>query len=931
MPLQHPDQPRLTQQQLMSGRMLRHSRPVLIAAFITFTVGSSRSAFAQSLDASRKQFRTGQYTQCLESTRKAIESRAYGEEWQILMAELLIALGRYDQAAKEIDSALLNYPVSIRLLKFGHTANQYCSRVDRASEMLARIYRLGSAIEIEFWAPPDLVALGEAVLLLGCEPRLVLEQFFSRALKNDPNCREAYLAAAALAIDKQDYDLAANQYRKALQRFGDDPDMHYGLAKAFYHSDRAGMVKSLDAALYLNLNHVPALFLLAEHQIDCEDYAAAGKSLDRAAAVNPRHPGTWAYRCVLAHLANNSEAVEQTRANALKDWSTNPQVDYLIGRKLSQDYRFADGAACQRQALKFDPDYLPAKIQLAQDLLRLGLEDEGWKLADEVHNRDAYNVQAYNLVNLRDHLSKFKTLQARPEPGRGSSQFILRMDEREAALYGDMVVDLLQQARSQLCEKYGLELGHSPSRGPDRPVIVELFPEQQDFAVRTFGLPGGDGFLGVCFGNVITANSPKAERPFNWQATLWHEFCHVVTLNLTRNKMPRWLSEGISVYEESQRNPTWGQQMNPQYRKMILGAELTPISNLSAAFLNPPSPMHLQFAYYESSLVVEFLVERFGYETLKAILADLAKGEQINAAISRRAAPLAEIEKEFKVFARKRAEDLAPDVDWEQPEKGQLNTTDREALAGRSGLLLGEWLAKHPNNFWALTMYAKNLLADRKWTDAKEPLKKLIALYPEYSGDDNGHLLLAEAHRNLGETEQERQVLSKLAIISANTTYAYGRLMEIAMQEKNWQEVVENGQRYMAVYPLLPSLHWQVGRANEELGRDAQAVESYRRLLLLDPLDPADVNYRLGRLLQNTDPAAAKRHVLLALAEAPRFRQAHRLLLKLISSAHFPQSGVPAESSKPTSRPDPVGGQSELWIQPSQPLRRSRPIQEDAP
>jgi hypothetical protein len=71
---------------------------------------------------------------------------------------------------------------------------------------------------------------------------------------------------------------------------------------------------------------------------------------------------------------------------------------------------------------------------------------------------DAYNVQAYNLVNLRYHLSSFKTLQG--------NQFVLRMDEREAALYGDVVLDLLQQAKSQLCEKYGLELGHS--------VIVEL-------------------------------------------------------------------------------------------------------------------------------------------------------------------------------------------------------------------------------------------------------------------------------------------------------------------------------------------------------------------------------------------------------------------------------------------------------------------------
>src|SRR4030042_2286364 len=124
---------------------------------------------------------------------------------------------------------------------------------------------------------------------------------------------------------------------------------------------------------------------------------------------------------------------------------------------------------------------------------------------------------------------------------------------------------------------------------------------------------------------------------------LWHEFCHVVTLNMTHNKMPRWLSEGISVYEELKRNPTWGQQMSPQYRKMILEGELTPIGDLSAAFLSPKTPMHLQFAYYESSLVIEFLVEKYGYQTIKAILTDLTQGRDINQAISEHAEPLASI------------------------------------------------------------------------------------------------------------------------------------------------------------------------------------------------------------------------------------------------------------------------------------------------
>ena len=469
-------------------------------------------------------------------------------------------------------------------------------------------------------------------------------------------------------------------------------------------------------------------------------------------------------------------------------------MDYLIGRKLSQNYRFAEGAACQRQAVVFDPNYLPAKIQLAQDLLRLGDEQEGWALADEVNSKDPYNVEAYNLVNLHDALSQFKTLSA--------DGLLVRMDKHEAAVYGDRVVELLQRARSRLCDKYGLRL--------DGAVTIELFPNQQDFAVRTFGMPGGDSFLGVCFGKVITANSPKAARPSNWQSMLWHEFCHVVTLNLTGNKMPRWLSEGISVYEEMQENPIWGQAMNPQYRKMILDGGLTPISNLSAAFMSPPTPMHLQFAYYESALVVEFLVERSGFASLKAILADLAKGEEINAAIARHAGAIKEIENGFEAFARKRAQELAPDADWEQPARDQVDPADHEAVA--------RWLADHPNSFWALSLHAGNLLAEQKWEQAKEPLQKLISLYPGYVGQDNPYRLLAQVHRNLGETEQEAQVLGKLAALSPDAADAYDRLMEIGMEQNNWVQVIENSDRYLAVYPLLSTVYLRQGGPARSLG-----------------------------------------------------------------------------------------------------------------
>jgi tetratricopeptide (TPR) repeat protein len=823
------------------------------------------STLAADIDVPRKQFKAGQYSQCLEYTRKAIEDGAYAADWRILMIESLMAMGKYPEAVADMGTALGDYRWSIRLLKLGHKVYKHNGQADRAAEMLTRIFRIGTGRDVRFVNADDLVALGESLILLGGEPRLVLDEFFNRAIKSDPNCINAYLAAGNLALAKQDYKLAADKYREALKRFATDADAHYGLARAFQNSDRGAMIESLQTALHLNPKHAPALILLAEHHIDCEDYDAAAELLDRVIAVHPWHEQAWSYRAVLAYLANDPKTGDVNRTCALTYWPKNPQVDYLIGRKLSQKYRFAEGASYQRQALTSDPQYLPAKIQLAQDLLRLGREEEGWVLAEAVHSVDAYNVEAYNLANLKDNMSKFKTQR--------TDGFIVRMDEQEAEVYGDEVIKLLEQAKSQLCRRYDIEL--------EDPVTVELFPDQQDFAVRTFGMPGGDGFLGVCFGNVITANSPKADRPHNWKSMLWHEFCHVVTLNITRNKMPRWLSEGISVYEECQRDPTWGQRMDPEYRKKILGNELKAIGDLSGAFMSPPGSMDLQFAYYNSALAVEYLVKRHGLETLKAILADLGKGDEINSAIAKRAAPLANIEKEFKAFARKRAEQLAPEADWEQPETGQLDPADPNAL--------DNWLAEHPNSFWALTVQANELMAESKWQEAKEPLKKLIGLFPRYVAEDNSYRLLAEAHRKLGDTEQERLVLSDLAALSPDAVHAYERLMEIGIEQEDWRLVVTNGARYVAVYPMLATVHWRLGRANEQLGLNEQAVQSYRRLLLLDPTDPADVHFRLARLLQHSDAAGAKRHVLEALAEAPRFREAHRLLSKITRQANQPQ------------------------------------------
>jgi tetratricopeptide (TPR) repeat protein len=834
-------------------------------------------AAAADLDQCRKLFLSGDYTNSIRAAEGAIRDQVRDEEWPLLLMQSLLAVGRYPEAESALTDALARYRYSIRLRVLGFDVLNANGNPDRARALLEEINNFGS-LNTRGYEVPVVVALGKAALLLGAEPALVLENFYDQAKRTDPKFRDAYLASGDLALDKGDFALAAKIYGETLKKFPEDADSHFGLARAFQPSDRGEMLKELEAALSHNANHVPSMLLLADHAIDAEDDALVQKMLDRALSVNPWQPEAWAYRAALAHLRNDTNGENEAHEMGLKFWKTNPKVDHLIGKKLSQKYRFAEGSAFQRQALKFDAKYLPARIQLAQDLLRLGGEEEGWQLAEEVSQRDGYDVTAYNLVGLRETLGKFQTVT--------NQEFILRMSRHEAAIYGQRALDLLQRAHKRLSEKYGLT--------PAPPTVVEIFPEQKDFAVRTFGMPENPGFLGVCFGHVVTANSPASQtaHPANWQAVLWHEFCHVITLQLTRNRMPRWLSEGISVYEEIQENPTWGQAMTPRYREMILGDDLTPVSKLSAAFLSPKSDLHLQFAYYESSLVVDYLVQRFGFESLKQILHDLGEGTDINAAIAAHTEPIGQFEKGFGVFARERAERLAPGLDWKKfkpidPDHGAESVADL--------------VEKNPTNFWALTDYARKLIADKKWEQAKVPLKKLLESYPGFTGANNAYFLLAAAHRGLNETNEEREVLSKLAALDADATATFQRLMELNEAAKDWTGVAQNAQRFLAVNPLLPQPYRHLARANEELSQTEAAIQSYDTLLLLDPQDPAEVHYRLARLLRQRADPAAKRHVLQALEEAPRYRDAHRLLLELNGSA--PGAKEKAEAPDAESKP----------------------------
>ncbi len=826
---------------------------------LTLGFGVGSPALAADLTEAEALFKSGKYVECIALTGKEIEEGDFSETWRELRIRAQLELGHYPEALKSYQEAIKRYSESIRLRWLGLSVSRLNGNSEAAAALLSEIGKRIENAPYRYRDSKNTLIVGQYFLKQGTDAKQVLSGIFQKVQQAQPQLPEGFIAAGELALEKQDFGLAATNFERALKLDPKDPAIPFALAKAFASSDAKKSDAYLEAALKLNPRHVSSLLIHVDDHIDAERYNEAAAVLDQVEKINNKHAMAWAYRAVLAHLRHDDKAEAQARTQALSTWKDNPEVDFLIGKKLAQKYRFLEAEAYQRRALMFDPQYLPAQMQLAQNLLRLGKEAEGWKLAEAVFEADPYNVLAHNLATLKDRLNRFTMLM--------DHGFVVRMETQEAKIYGPRVLALLKNAKETLCKKYDVKL--------KEPVYVDIYPNQQDFAIRTFGMPGGAGFLGVCFGQVVTMNSPASQgaSPSNWEAVLWHEFCHVVTLTKTKNRMPRWLSEGISVYEEREQNPTWGQPLTLKFRKLILEGEATPVSQLSAAFLHAKSGLHLQFAYYESALVVEYLIKNHGPEAVNAILSDLGRGLMINDCLERHAGSLEVLDREFAEFVKSRAENLAPKTDFTDPELPETAGIEE----------LKTYLKEHPNNFPALQKYAKQMMIEKKWKEAETALNKLHELYPAYIGTDSALALLALVYREQGDTKAEETVLSKIAELEDDTVNVYLRLCEIAAAKSDWPRVMRYADQTLEVNPLIESPHRYFSQAAEKLGKPSQAVGSLLALAEMDPIDPAGLRFRIAKLYQKSKQLPKARHqVILSLEEAPRYREAHRLLLEIV-------------------------------------------------
>ena len=141
------------------------------------------------------------------------------------------------------------------------------------------------------------------------------------------------------------------------------------------------------------------------------------------------------------------------------------------------------------------------------NLMRLGQDEEAYKQLELCYTNEFQDKATRNTLKLMDSYKNFVTFK--------TDRTILKLHKKEAELLHPYIEAEMLRAIDTYEKKYKLHLDH--------PVQLEVYPDHEDFAVRTLGMPGL-GALGVTFGYSVAMDSPSGRKPgtFHWASTLWH-------------------------------------------------------------------------------------------------------------------------------------------------------------------------------------------------------------------------------------------------------------------------------------------------------------------------------------------------------------------------------------------------------------------------
>jgi len=769
-----------------------------------------------------------------------------------LRARAQIAQGHYQEAQTLLTPAASAQPDSDAALELGLLELYLGKRADGIRRLRLLTGRLSPRSARDFFrlaqAASALAAFQDAQAFKDAN------SYFRDANKLAPNDPDINAAWGELFLDKHNPADAMKSFQEALRVDDSHVGALIGAAEVNTGMNPPAARAALERALKINANSVPALLLQAELALDDRERDRARESIKKALAVNPNSLEARSLDAAIARLEDKAAEFDRLAQDVLKINPGYGEVYRVAGDHLARNYRFDEAVTLVRRALTLDADNTRAYSDLGTHLLRTGDEPGARVALERAFKGDAFDQTTFNQLDLLDTIDKFVTIT--------DGDIIMRLDPAEVGVMREYAMPLAKEALGTLQKLYDFKV--------TGPILIEMFPKHDQFAVRTIGLPGFIGALGACFGRVVTLDSPNAREPgeFHWGETLWHEIAHVITLQLSKNRLPRWLSEGISVWEERRARPEWGREMDMSFAQAINEDKVLKLKVLNEGFSDPRL---ISLSYYQASLVVDHIVDTYGEPKLRDLIRSYGEGLETEAAVKESlGVSLDQLQEGFDARLEKQYATLRKSLQTPKVES-KPTPDDLKKLA-----------ETNPESFAVQMLLAVALHQAKDPKGAIQALERAAKLAPTATGDNNPNKMIAAIAGEMKDEPRQIQALDALLKVDASDVESARQLAKLLDSVKDDRRSEEAYRRVIGIDPFDRDAQTAYGRLALKRKDNDAAVRAFRAALARNPPDRAQAHVDLAEAYVSAGQAAeAKKEILAALEIAPSFEKAQDLLLKI--------------------------------------------------
>jgi tetratricopeptide (TPR) repeat protein len=699
----------------------------------------------------------------------------------------------------------------------------------------------------------DLRAVALSVRVLGRrDPQMFKDALraFDQANAADSLELEGRVQVGELLLEKFNYDDANRALGEVLTINPNHPRALLVMARLDAGEGRPTGPARVTKSLEVNPASPDAHAAVAMQLVDIEQYAEAERAARKGLEVDSGAPAPWIAIAAARLLAGDRPGHAAALARAHARLPRSAQAEVALADVMARNRLYTEAAEFARAGVARDSLSARALALLGINEMRIGQVAEGQGHLTRAFELDPYDVWAKNTLDLLDTYKDYTEIK--------TPRFVLLVETKDAPLMEIFAAPLAEEAYDSLAARYGFR--------PTPPVRVEMFRSSADFSVRAVGL-NGLGALGVSFGNVVAMDSPAARKvgEFNWGSTLWHELTHTFTLGATGNRVPRWVSEGLSVYEERRARPGWGADLTPSLVAAWKAKKLHPVSQLNNGFVRPRYPEEIGLSYALASYVCEMLEAEYGIAGIRTFLLAFKEGKTANEAFERVARVSVDaFDERFDTWFRRRFPAEFKAVDY--------------VVAGE-GL---EQVVKWEGPLFTTMRSATTAVGAQQWDEATRLLETAKTMFPSWAEDGSPYHLLAEIFLKRADTVA---AVRELTAITRRSETAFEEGLQLARLLKARGDApgaLQAMERTVWMTPFDGAVHDSVAVLASATRAFATAVRARRALVALRPTDRAEALFQLAKAyVEAGDVTSARREVLRALDIAPNFEKAQELLLAL--------------------------------------------------